>query len=66
MLFPIVLLNFVRMKQELLCPRCGELGRKPKLLAKCEDVVGRGTIYLYCKRCGKEIPIDLREISLDN
>ena len=53
------------MKAELYCPRCKAIGHKGKLLAKYEDVVGRGTLYLYCKRCGKEIPIDLRDISLD-
>lgn len=53
------------MKGNIYCPRCSELGHKPKILGKYEDVVGRGTVYLWCKRCGKEIPIDLRSISLD-
>lgn len=53
------------MKAGIYCPRCAELGRKPKLLAKYEDLVGRGTVYLFCKRCGKEIPIDIRKYSLD-
>nr|DAQ74153.1 MAG TPA: cysteine-rich protein [Caudoviricetes sp.] len=53
------------MKEGIFCPRCAELGRKPKLLAKYEDVVGRGVIYLFCKKCGKEIPIDIRKYRLD-
>lgn len=53
------------MKGDIHCPRCKALGRKPKLLARYEDVVGRGTIYLFCKKCGKEIPIDIRTFSLD-
>lgn len=49
----------------ILCPRCIALGRKPKLLGRYEDIVGRGTVWLFCKKCGKEIPIDIRKYSLD-
>ena len=49
------------MKGIILCPRCKELGRKPKLLAKYEDIVGRGTVWLFCKRCGKEIRINIQD-----
>lgn len=53
------------MKGVILCPRCQAIGRKPKVLGKYEDITGRGTVYLWCKSCGKEIPIDIRDISLD-
>ncbi len=53
------------MKGDIYCPQCAEKGRKPKLLGRYEDLVGRGTVYLFCKRCGKEIPIDIRKYSLD-
>lgn len=54
------------MKGAIYCPRCIALGRKPKLLAKYEDVVGRGNVYLWCKRCSKEVQIQLKDISLDD
>lgn len=53
------------MKGEILCPRCVRLGRTPKILGRYEDVIGRGTVYLWCKRCGKEIPVEIKGISLD-
>ena len=53
------------MKGDIFCPRCIELGRKPKLLGRYEDLVGSGIVYLFCKKCGKEIPIDIRGISSD-
>ena len=53
------------MKGEVLCPRCKELGRKQPLLFKYEDVRGRGDLYLWCKRCRKEIRIPIESISLD-
>lgn len=53
------------MKGEILCPRCTEHGRKPSLLGKYEDVVGRGDVYLWCKKCKKEIRIRIEDISLD-
>ena len=49
----------------ILCPRCEELGRKPKVLAKYEDIRGTGTVKFWCKKCGKEIPINIEKYSLD-
>lgn len=54
-----------RMKGDIYCPRCIALGRKPKLLGRYEDLAGYGTVIFYCKRCGKEIPINIKEYSLD-
>ena len=34
-------------------------------LGKYEDVIGRGNVWLWCKRCRREIPIRLDSISLD-
>ena len=53
------------MKGEVLCPRCKELGRKQLLLFKYEDVRGKGDLYVWCKRCRKEIRIPIESISLD-
>lgn len=53
------------MKGNIYCPRCNALGRKPKLLGRYEDIVGQGIVVFYCKKCGKEIPIDIRKYSLD-
>lgn len=53
------------MKGEIYCPRCTALGRKPKLLGRYEDIAGRGIVFLFCKKCGKEIPIDIRKYSPD-
>lgn len=53
------------MKELIYCPRCKEQGRKPKVLAKYEDVVGRGQLYLFCKVCKREVMIDVGSISLD-
>lgn len=53
------------MKGVILCPRCQAIGRTPRILGKYEDIVGRGTVYLWCKSCHKSIPIDIRSISLD-
>ncbi len=53
------------MKDFIYCPRCREQGRKPKVLGKYEDVLGKGDVYLYCKVCKKEIRIRIEDISLD-
>lgn len=53
------------MKGEILCPRCKEHGRKPKVLAKYEDVAGKGILCLYCKQCRMEIRIKVEDIGLD-
>lgn len=50
---------------EILCPKCAEHGRKQRLLFKCEDVRGRGDLYVWCKGCRKEIRIPIESISLD-
>lgn len=47
------------MKPEICCPYCG------KVLARYEDVVGKGDLYLFCKRCRKERHISIARISLD-
>lgn len=54
-----------QMRGEILCPKCKEKGRKPKVLGKYEDVVGRGDVWLYCKSCKKEVHIRIEDISLD-
>ena len=53
------------MKGDILCPRCRELGRKPCVLAKHEEVRGRGDLYFWCKKCRKEVRIRVEDISLD-
>jgi len=53
------------MKGEILCPRCREAGRKPKVLGKYEDVVGKGYLFLFCKVCKKEVLVKVEDISLD-
>lgn len=53
------------MKGDILCPKCREAGRKPKILAKYEDVVGKGDLYLYCKVCKREVLVKVESISLD-
>lgn len=53
------------MKGNVYCPRCKEQGRKPKILAKYEDVVGKGDLYLYCKVCKREVLVKVESISLD-
>lgn len=47
------------MKDAIKCPHCG------KILARCEDVVGRGDLYLFCKRCREEKLIQIAALSLD-
>ncbi|WP_305156193.1 hypothetical protein [uncultured Muribaculum sp.] len=61
------------MKQPIYCPHCIERNervpkedkRKPQILAYVEDVVGRGVIEFWCKKCRKTARIDIREYSLD-
>lgn len=53
------------MKGVVYCPSCIEKGVKPKVLAKYEDVVGRGDLYLFCKKCKKEVRVRIDDISLD-
>lgn len=54
------------MKGEILCPKCREAGRRPKILGKYEDVTGvKGDLFLFCKVCKKEVRIPLESISLD-
>ncbi len=54
------------MKDTILCPKCREAGRKPKVLGKYEDVVAqRGYVELWGKACKKPIRIELKDISLD-
>ncbi len=52
------------MKCVIYCPHCKEQGRKPALLGKYEDVAGRGDVYLWCKKCKKEIRIKIEDISV--
>lgn len=53
------------MKGVIFCPECKAKGRKPKILGKYEDFRGKGDLYLWCKRCCKEIRIKAEDISLD-
>lgn len=53
------------MKGDILCPKCQAIGRKPCVLGKYEEVRGRGDLYLWCKKCKKEIHIRIEDISLD-
>ncbi|MBD5367259.1 MAG: hypothetical protein HDR82_09750 [Bacteroides sp.] len=52
------------MKEAIYCPRCAEQGRR-KLLARHEDVTGKGDLYLYCKVCRREVLVKVESISLD-
>lgn len=62
------------MKGEIICPKCighnehvpRERRCKPQVLGKYEDIVGKGDLYLYCKKCRKEIHIRIDDLSLDN
>lgn len=47
------------MKGDIHCPKCD------KIIGKYEDVIGRGDLYLYCKRCRKEVRIPIEQISID-
>ncbi len=61
------------MKTEIICPKCVEHNEhipkerqcKPQVLGKYEDIVGKGDLYLYCKKCRKEIHLRIDDISLD-
>lgn len=53
------------MKGVILCPRCQALGYRPKVLGKYEEIRGKGNLFLWCKRCSKEICINIDGISLD-
>lgn len=55
----------VYMRASILCPRCIEAGRKPEVLAKYEDVFGRGDLWLWCRACKKDVHIYISNISLD-
>jgi len=60
------MLYICAVKGLILCPKCREAGRKPKVLGKHEDVVAQqGYVELWCKACKKPIRIELRDISLD-
>lgn len=52
------------MKQEVLCPRCRALGRNETLLFRHEDVIGKGYLYLWCKRCRREIRIPIECLNI--
>lgn len=53
------------MKDNIYCPRCIREGRRPKILAKYEDVAGKGDLYLYCKQCKREVLVRVESISVD-
>lgn len=53
------------MKGIIYCPRCKALGKKPKILGKYEDLVGKGDVYLWCKSCRKEVRVRIEAINLD-
>lgn len=61
------------MKGVIICPKCIERNEhipkenrhKPQALGKYENIVGKGDLYLWCKRCRKEIRIRIGDISLD-
>lgn len=61
------------MKGEIICPKCLEYNEhvpkekrcKPQVLGKYEDVVGKGSFYIWCKKCRKEIHIKIEDISRD-
>ena len=62
----LIRINFARrMKGLIYCPRCAALGKKPKVLGKYEDVVGKGYVDLWCKSCRKEVRVRIEDISLD-
>lgn len=53
------------MKQDVFCPRCQRFGRNETLLFRHEDVIGKGDLYLWCKRCRREIRIPIERFSLN-
>lgn len=53
------------MKGDILCYKCREAGRKPQILGKYEEIRGKGDLYLWCKKCRREIHIRVESISLD-
>lgn len=61
------------MKGDVICPSCirrnkyrpRENQHQPCVLGKYEDVIGRGDLYLWCRKCRKEIHIRIEDISLD-
>lgn len=46
------------MKKMIYCPECLKKGKKKRLAVVKDDT--RGTIYLWCKECRKEIKIELK------
>lgn len=48
--------------KDVLCPRCRTRGVK-SLLARSEMIKGSGYILLWCKKCKKEIRIDIKDIA---
>lgn len=53
------------MKKEIMCPECRNAGRKGKVLAKCEDLNGKGDLYLFCKVCKREVLVRVEDIGVN-
>lgn len=49
------------MKNKILCPECAKRG-KQTWLASADGLIGKGFIYLWCKRCHKEIELAIDKI----
>lgn len=56
---------FADMKGDILCPHCIDCGRKSPLLGKYEDIRGTGELFLWCKKCKREVRINLDSLSVD-
>lgn len=48
--------------KKIMCPECGKKGVR-SWLASAEAVKGDGYILLWCKKCKKEIRIDIKDIA---
>lgn len=52
------------MKEKIYCPYCLEEGKRT-VIGRYEDVMAEGGYYYsWCRRCRREIPVDLGRISL--
>lgn len=49
------------MKEKIICPECAKRGKR-SWLASAEGVRGDGFLYMYCKKCKKEIRMPVAEL----
>lgn len=46
------------MKKKIMCPYCAEKGLKSWIGSE-DGLAGEGMLYLWCKKCKREVRIDL-------